>query len=286
MALGATSLLLTIAEALTSSLFEVKGGLKKVAAFFTTTGYSLIVIILFGMSLVPFSTLHPPSKEVIWPAFRKWHENTKDLQLSIPYGLFRHMTGVGGRPEIIIEGSNKIEGPWVEFEFPYKPGKLSGAPPFVAPHQPRVDWQMWFAALSSYKQNPWLLSMVHRILTGEKSVLNFLDRNSPWRQKPPKYIRIQKYLYHYTSNSSSKNWWRREHVEEYMPTYSKDHKPFLDYLRRMKLIEENERPPKNQILVKFLDSSRETFNILEPHMVIFSLYIAALLVALTKRKFF
>ena len=74
------------------------------------------------------------------------------------YGLFRRMTGVGEniknefglndtvveRPEIIIEGSyDNIT--WTPFEFMYKPGDLREAPKFVAPYQPRLDWQMWFA---------------------------------------------------------------------------------------------------------------------------------------------
>ena len=74
------------------------------------------------------------------------------------------MTGVGGRPEVILEGADSAGGPWSQYEFLYKPGNTSSAPQFMLPHQPRLDWQMWFAALGSYQHNPWLLSLVFRLL--------------------------------------------------------------------------------------------------------------------------
>ena len=89
-----------------------------------------------------------------------------NLQLVSSYGLFRRMTGVGGRPEVIIEGSMSETGPWKEFEFLYKPGDLTTAPRFCLPHQPRLDWQMWFAALGHYQHNPWIISLAYRILQG------------------------------------------------------------------------------------------------------------------------
>jgi hypothetical protein len=55
------------------------------------------------------------------------------------------MTGVGGRPELIFEGSDDLQ-KWTEYEFYYKPGKLDEISPFIVPHQPRLDWQLWFAA--------------------------------------------------------------------------------------------------------------------------------------------
>ena len=91
-------------------------------------------------------------------------EQAQNLHLVSSYGLFRRMTGVGGRPEVIIEVANQRNGPWKELHFRYKPGNLSEAPQFVLPHQPRLDWQMWFAALGDYQHNPWFLSLLYRIL--------------------------------------------------------------------------------------------------------------------------
>ena len=83
-------------------------------------------------------------------------------QLTASYGLFRRMTGVGGRPEVVVEGSQDLHGPWREYHFLYKPGNVTSPPGFCLPHQPRLDWQMWFAALGSYQHNPWLISFVYK----------------------------------------------------------------------------------------------------------------------------
>ena len=67
----------------------------------------------------------------------------------------------------------------------------------LAPHQPRLDWQMWFAALGSYHHNPWFVHLVYKLLHGEKVVLDLLDENQPFK-KPPQFIRALLYKYHYT----------------------------------------------------------------------------------------
>lgn len=67
----------------------------------------------------------------------------------------------------------------------------------LAPHQPRLDWQMWFAALGSYQHNPWLIHLIHKLLVGEKDVLKLLAEN-PFPKKPPKYIRSRLYQYRFT----------------------------------------------------------------------------------------
>ncbi|KFM58152.1 Lipase maturation factor 2, partial [Stegodyphus mimosarum] len=128
------------------------------------------------------------------------------------------MTGVDGRPEIVVEGSNSLATGWKEYHFLYKPGELSRRPPILIPHQPRLDWQMWFAALGNYEHNPWFVSFVYRILDGEKDVLDLLDvERLPFPpNKPPKYIRAILYKYSYTSPTSSSStkkkgvdWWTR-----------------------------------------------------------------------------
>lgn len=104
---------------------------------------------------------------MLFTQIKDWHAIVDKYQLTHSYGLFRSMTGVGGRPEVIVEGSNSPTGPWEEYEFLYKPGNLSRKLSFVAPHQPRIDWQMWFAALGEYQRNPWFLSLVYRLLKNQ-----------------------------------------------------------------------------------------------------------------------
>jgi hypothetical protein len=124
------------------------------------------------------------------------------------YGLFAVMTTT--RPEIIIEGSDDRV-TWKEYSFRYKPGNLHRDLPLVAPYQPRLDWQMWFAALGNYQESPWMQSLMYRLLRGDASVLALLD--PPPFPKPPRYIRALLYMYDFTTpeeRGRSGAVWRRE----------------------------------------------------------------------------
>ena len=135
------------------------------------------------------------------------------------YGLFAVMTP--SRPEIIVEGSNDGV-TWLPYEFKYKPGDLIRAPRFVAPHQPRLDWQMWFAALGRWQDNPWFGNFCLRLLQGSPDVLALLDKN-PFPEKPPRYIRATLYDYRFTNfaeRQQTGHWWRRENPREYLPAVS------------------------------------------------------------------
>ena len=135
------------------------------------------------------------------------------------YGLFAVMTT--SRREIIIEGSNDGR-TWLAYEFKYKPGDPRRKPRFVAPHQPRLDWQMWFAALGTYRENPWLVNFCFRLLQGVPEVLAFLERD-PFPNAPPRYIRAVVYEYHFSNLKERRAqgiWWRREFKGEYLPPVS------------------------------------------------------------------
>ena len=135
------------------------------------------------------------------------------------YGLFAVMTT--SRREIIIEGSNDGV-TWQAYEFKYKPGDVMRRPGFVAPHQPRLDWQMWFAALGNYRQNPWLVNFCLRLLQGSPQVLGLLERN-PFPSAPPRYIRAVVYDYHFLDLSAHRKtggWWRRQQSGDYLPSFS------------------------------------------------------------------
>ena len=97
------------------------------------------------------------------------------------YGLFAVMTT--SRAEIVVEGSNDGQ-TWLAYEFKYKPGDLARRPPWVAPYQPRLDWQMWFAALGNYQQNRWFESFMIRLLQGSPEVTALLE-NNPFVTAPP-----------------------------------------------------------------------------------------------------
>ena len=139
--------------------------------------------------------------------------------LTSGYGLFAVMTTT--RPEIIVEGSMDGES-WQPYEFEWKPGALDRSPGFLAPHMPRLDWQMWFAALRSYEQAGWVSNFLVRLLQGSSSVLGLMSDN-PFPDKPPRYLRTRLFNYRFTSLSQrweSGNWWRREFIKEYGPVVS------------------------------------------------------------------
>ena len=132
------------------------------------------------------------------------------------YGLFAVMTT--SRPEIFIKGSSDGK-EWKTYKFKWKPENLNKAPAFVAPHQPRLDWQMWFAALSNYERNPWLIQFMTRLLQGSPPVIDLLESN-PFPQKPPKYIQAVVYDYWFTNAETKEktgNWWQREFKGAYTP---------------------------------------------------------------------
>ena len=101
------------------------------------------------------------------------------------YGLFAVMTT--SRPEISIEGSNDGVD-WQPYVFPYKPGPLNRAPGWVEPLQPRLDWQMWFAALGNYRENPGCCGSWSACSKALSRCSSLLEHN-PFAGKPPKYIR-------------------------------------------------------------------------------------------------
>jgi lipase maturation factor 1 len=133
------------------------------------------------------------------------------------YGLFAVMTT--SRPEIVIEGSDDGQ-EWKPYEFKFKPGDVSKRLRWVAPYQPRLDWQMWFAALGPQQASPWFSRLVERLLEGSPDVLRLLEKN-PFPDKPPRFIRAALYDYHFSNTSTRRSThaiWTRTLVGGFFPT--------------------------------------------------------------------
>jgi predicted DCC family thiol-disulfide oxidoreductase YuxK len=177
----------------------------------------IVVVVLALSGPLIWNGLFP---EADWPPF-----------LSVPYaflepfrslngyGLFRVMTKT--RPEIIVEGSQDGV-TWRAYEFKYKVGDPMRAPPIVAPHQPRLDWQMWFAALDDIRGEPWFMNFLARLLQGSPTVLRLIETN-PFPDAPPRYLRAKLFEYHFTNALEKKQtgaWWRREEAGLYCPPVS------------------------------------------------------------------
>jgi hypothetical protein len=151
-------------------------------------------------------------------------EMTLPFHSANSYGLFAVMTTE--RPEIIVQGSNDGTD-WRDYEFKYKPGDVQKRPRFVAPHQPRLDWQLWFAALANYQQNPWFVNFCLRLLQGSPDVLRLLKTN-PFPDGPPRYVRAMLYDYAFTSPKERKEtgaWWKRKEKGIYLPVIGLKNEP-------------------------------------------------------------
>jgi predicted DCC family thiol-disulfide oxidoreductase YuxK len=135
------------------------------------------------------------------------------------YGLFAVMSTT--RPEIIVEGSDDGER-WTEYTFKYKPGKVMTPPRWNIPLQPRLDWQMWFAALGPASESPWFSNFLHRLLQNSPPVLALMCSN-PFPNKPPHYVRAVLYDYRFSTPEVKKTtgaWWTRQPQEIYYPPVS------------------------------------------------------------------
>jgi hypothetical protein len=136
-----------------------------------------------------------------------------------PYGLFAVMTTT--RSEIVVEGSNDGVN-WLPYEFFDKVGDERRRPTWVAPFQPRLDWQMWFAALGQYDQEAWFQRFCQRLLEGSPAVLRLLARD-PFEGKAPRLIRSTLYQYRFAGAAAhfrSGIWWTRERLGPYSPVLS------------------------------------------------------------------
>jgi hypothetical protein len=147
------------------------------------------------------------------------------LHLVNTYGAFGAVTRE--RLEIVLKGTDAefADAPahWREYEFKGKPGDVNRPPCIVSPYHWKLDWQMWFAAMSPPDLHPWFLAFVQRLLEDEKRIVRLLAHN-PFSNAPPKFIRADWYRYRFT-NPGERGWWSRTFVAEYLPAVTLPRKP-------------------------------------------------------------
>ncbi len=141
------------------------------------------------------------------------------LRLANVYGAFAVMTTE--RREVVIEGSEDGQN-WKEYGFRHKPGDVLRQPGWVAPHDPRLDWQMWFLPFGEWQEHQWFVSLLMRLLQGTPEVTSLLAQN-PFPDYPPRYVRALLYDYRFTTREERMvdgAWWHRELIGEYAPLMS------------------------------------------------------------------
>lgn len=177
-----------------------------------------VLLCLLPLSVVPLTASFRNMPSFLAPLSQAYSKVAPFRSLN-GYGLFAVMTKQ--RREIIVQGSNDGHD-WQTYEFHYKPGAVGRPLPVIAPHQPRLDWQMWFAALGRFETTPWFPNFLTRLLQGSPSVLGLLKKN-PFPDKPPKFVRALLDDYTFTTpeeRSRSGAIWKREPVSIYCPEVS------------------------------------------------------------------
>ncbi len=156
------------------------------------------------------------------------------LHLVNTYGAF----GTVGRErfEVVLAGTSDAQlGPdteWREYEFPCKPGDVARRPCVVSPYHYRLDWQLWFAAMSNAGRESWLLHLVDKLLAGDGGVKRLLAVD-PFPDAPPRYIRADLYRYEFTRpGDGSRTWWRRTYASAYLHPLARDDPALRWYVRQ------------------------------------------------------
>ncbi|HGG58789.1 MAG TPA: lipase maturation factor family protein [Gammaproteobacteria bacterium] len=148
------------------------------------------------------------------PVLAEWSKNLRRFGLGNVYHVFPTMQTE--RQELIIQGSNDHVH-WKTYPFKYKPGPLNRLPPFILPHQPRLDWMIWFVPARHESSRYWFDRFMAALKQGNPTVLRLLADN-PFPDRPPRYLRVLAYRYHFNTFAEKRqtgNYWRRELLGEF-----------------------------------------------------------------------
>jgi hypothetical protein len=154
------------------------------------------------------------------------------LALVNTYGAFgsvgeerREIVFEGTDDEILTEATR-----WRPYEFRCKPGNPLRRPCLITPYHYRLDWQIWFAAMSSPARYPWTLHLVWKLLHNDRGALSLLA-NDPFPDRPPRYVRADLYRYEFARPGNAEGaWWRRRRLGAWIPPVSADDPRLLRFL--------------------------------------------------------
>jgi hypothetical protein len=166
-----------------------------------------------------------------WPARnlvdrrQRMNASFNQLHLVNTYGAFGSITRE--RFEVVVQGTDHpnsgSEAVWRDYEFKGKPGDPRRRPPQVAPYHLRLDWLMWFAALSPRYADGWFVQLLEKLLENDRRILRLLRLN-PFPDQAPTYVRAHLFRYRFTTRAERKatgDWWVRDEVGDYLPALSR-----------------------------------------------------------------
>jgi hypothetical protein len=187
-----------------------------------------IAALVIWLSINPVRNMLSP-RQVMNTEYNPYH-------LVGTYGAFGGITRT--RFEVVVEGTDDAApGPstkWLEYEFRGKPGDPARMPPQIAPYHLRLDWLMWFAAMSDYYDHPWFIHFVGKLLQGDVGTLSLLRKN-PFPDHPPRFVRAELYEYHFTTPEERRKtgmWWKRRLASMYFPAVSLQTPAFRNILEQ------------------------------------------------------
>jgi hypothetical protein len=182
-----------------------------------------VTAILIWMSLPVLSNLMS-ERQIMNTAFNRW-------SLVNTYGAFGYVGTQ--RFELVISGTSDSEisedSEWKEYQFIGKPTDIKATLPIVAPYQPRIDWQIWFASQSEVNEHAWLVHLIWKFLHNEPEALSLI-RNNPFPDQPPEHIKIDRYIYKFEP-PFSENVWHREFIGPWLIPLSKDNPDLNNFIQ-------------------------------------------------------
>jgi hypothetical protein len=201
----------------------------------SVTAWIVVSLVAF-LSIQPVANMLSPNQIM--------NTSFDPLDLVNTYGAF----GTVGRerPNVVFEGTDALlpdeSAEWKAYPYKGLPVELDRMPPQIAPYQLRLDWQMWFAAMSTPNEYPWTLHLVWKLLHNNPGALS-LFRNNPFPGKPPHYVRAVLYQYEFRDPANSDGlWWSRKELGLWLPPLSADDPRLIEWLQRAGWLPEATQP--------------------------------------------
>lgn len=198
----------------------------------------VVAVIVALLSLQPVMNLLSPTQIM--------NTSFDPLDLVNTYGAF----GSVGRERmnVVFEGTDAATpddaAVWKAYPYRALPVALNKRPVQIAPYQPRLDWQMWFAAMASPDQYPWTLNLVWKLLHNDPNALVLLGGN-PFPDKPPHYVRAVLYRYQFAEPGNPQgDWWKREQLGLWLPPLSADDPRLIQFVKQEGWLDRTNAPSR------------------------------------------